>query len=443
MPGMPVFQEFPNQLKGQIFVEDSTNNEIVALKVDHTGHIPVNGTVGLASGTEVGLAAGTEVDLAAGAEVALAAGTTVGLAAGTDIDNVASVTTLGTVTNDVKVVNGATALTVGLAAGTEVDLAAGAEVALAAGTTVGLAAGTDIDNVASVTTLGTVTNDVKVVNGATALTVGLAAGTEVDLAAGAEVALAAGTTVGLAAGTDIDNVASVTTLGTVTNDVKVVNGATALTVGLAAGTEVDLAAGAEVALAAGTTVGLAAGTDIDNVASVTTLGTVTNDVKVVNGATALTVGLAAGTEVDLAAGAEVALAAGTEVGLAAGTNIIGRVENQLVFTNVDAFGAGTPLTPKAIGLGATVYADAQDISLQSSYNWFIQNQGSGLTQGITLLVQISPNGTDWLNDTGVAIALPSNESKIITVTHFLQYVRFVITGGLSGTTVIACFQAQH
>jgi hypothetical protein len=254
--------------------------------------------------------------------------------------------------------------------------------------------------------VGTVTNDVKVVNGATALTVGLAAGT------------------------DLDTVTEVTTLGTVTNDVKVVNGATALTVGLAAGTDID---------------------------AVTTLGTVTNDVKVVNGATALTVGLAAGTDLDTVSTVTAVTTLGTvtndvkvvngatalNVGLSAGTNLIGKVENQLVFTNEDSFGAGTPLVSKPVGIGATVNSDTQDISLESSFNWFIKNEGTGATQNITLVVELSPDGTNWLQDTGSIISLAFGESKMITVTNFLKNTRFVITGGTAATSVISCFQAQH
>lgn len=182
----------------------------------------------------------------------------------------------------------------------------------------------------------------------------------------------------------------------------------------------NLAVNGTVGLAAGTEVTLAAGADIDNVASVTTLGTITNDVKIVNGATAL------------------------NVGLSAGTNLIGKVENQLVFTNEDSFGAATPLTSKTIGATLTVNSDSQDISLESSYNWFIKNTGTTSSdQDITLKVQLSPDGTNWIDDTGTIIALAHNSSKMITVTNFLKYVRFVITGGVADTTVISCFQAQH
>ncbi|MDD2397201.1 MAG: DUF6385 domain-containing protein [Tissierellia bacterium] len=310
MPGMPIFQDSPSQLKGQIYVLNSTTQSIVPLQVDNTGNLAVNGTVNLASGAEVTLASGT------------------------DIDNVASVTTLDTITNDVKIINGTTAL--------------------------------DID---TVSTLDTITNDVKIVNGTTALTVGLAAGT------------------------DIDNVTSVTTLDTITNDVKIVNGSTNLTVGLAADTDID---------------------------TVSTLDTITNDVKIVNGSTAL------------------------NVGLSTGTNIIGKVENQLVFTNVDSFGESTPLQSKAVGISATVTADSQDVSQESSYNWFIKNTGTdSADQNITLKVELSPDGTNWLEDTGSTISVPYNTAKMITVTNFLQYVRFVITGGAAATTVISCFQAQH
>lgn len=200
------------------------------------------------------------------------------------------------------------------------------------------------------------------------------------------------------------------------------------TVGLAAGTNsigtVALAANSEVALATGTTVGLATGTN--------NIGTV---------------GLAAGTNsigtVALAANSEVGLEAGTTVGLAAGTNLIGVVQNQLVFTNEDSFGGATPLTAKAVGIGATVNADSQNISQESSYNWFINNQGTAADQNITLVVEISPDGTTWMQDTGSVISVAFGESKMITVTNFLQFARFVITGGAAATTVVSSYQAQH
>ena len=303
MPGMPIFQSSPSQLKGQIYVVDSTNSNVVPLKVDNSGNLPVN------------------------------------FSADSTIDAINSVTTLDTITNDVKIVNGASALTVGLATDSALD---------------------------SVDTLGTITNDVKIVNGASALTVGLATDSVLD---------------------------SVDTLGTITNDVKIVNGASALTVGLATDSALD---------------------------SVDTLGTITNDVKIVNGASALT------------------------VGLAAGENIIGKVQNDLVFTNADSFGSSTLLTPKEIAIGATVESDAQDISKESSYNWYIKNTGTtGSDEDVTLIVQVSPDGTNWVEDTGDSIALIHDTAQIIPVTNFLKYARFVITGGTASTTVISCYQAQH
>lgn len=236
MPGMPIFQDSPSQLKGQIYVLNSVSKEIVPLQVDNTGNLAVNGTVDLAAGTEVTLATGSVLD-----------------------------------------------------------------------------------------TVSTITNDVKVINGTTPLTVDFA-----------------------------DSV------------------------------------------------------DIDTVSTVTTLGTITNDVKIVNGTTPLA------------------------------------VENNLVFTNVDSFGAATPLTEKAVDISASVISDTQDVSLESSYNWFIKNTGTvSEDQNITLKVEISPDETNWLEDTGTTISVPFNTSKMITITNFLQYVRFVITGGTAATTVISCFQAQH
>jgi len=168
------------------------------------------------------------------------------------------------------------------------------------------------------------------------------------------------------------------------------------------------------------TVGLAAGTDIDNVTSVTTLDTITNDVKIVNGTTAL------------------------NVGLSTGTNVIGKSWKTSLYSPMLFLGAGTPLTSKDVGIGATVTADSQDVSQESSYNWFIKNTGTdSADQNITLKVELSPDGTNWLEDTGTTITVSFNTSKMITVTNFLKYVRFVITGGVAATTVISCFQAQH
>lgn len=179
-------------------------------------------------------------------------------------------------------------------------------------------------------------------------------------------------------------------------------------------------------LTVGGTVGLATGAEVDL-------------------ATGAEVGLVTGTEVGLTTGTEVGLASGALVGLSAGSNLIGKVENQLVFTNVDSFGGATPLTSTTVGATATVEADQQDVSLESSYNWYIQNTGTTSSdQDITLKVEISPDGTNWLEDTGTTISVPyNNTAKMITVTNFLQYVRFVITGGAAETTVISCFQAQH
>ena len=276
MPGMPVFQVSPGQLKGQMYVYDNVSGEIVALSVDDSGNLSVIGTVDLASGATVGLTTGT---------------------------------------------------TVGLAAGTE--------------------------------EIGTV-----------------------DLASGATVGLSTGTTVGLAAGTE--------EIGTV-----------------------DLASGATVGLSTGTTVGLAAGTE--------EIGTV-----------------------DLASGATVGLSTGTTVGLAAGTEVIGQVQSDLVFTYVDAFGAGTPLTTKTIDT-ATVNADAQNISKESSYNWYIRNTGTTSSdQDITVRVQISPDGASWVDDTGDEIPVAYNDTAVmITVNHFLQFARYVVTRGAADTDVVSCFQAQH
>ncbi len=167
-------------------------------------------------------------------------------------------------------------------------------------------------------------------------------------------------------------------------------------------------------LAVNGTVDLNAGATIDNITNIT------NDVKIVNGADPL------------------------EVGLNSGSNVIGKVENELVFTNLDAFGEDTPLTPMTVGTSASVVSEVQDISKENSYNWFIKNTGEDSSdQNITLVVELSPDQTNWIEDTAVEIEIPFNTAKMITINNFLQYARFTITGGAAETTVISCFQAQH
>ncbi|MGB4438534.1 MAG: hypothetical protein WBJ13_04765, partial [Sedimentibacter sp.] len=91
MPGMPVFQDSPSQLKGQIYV--LKGSAVTPLEVDTSGNLTVAGNVGLTTGTEVGLATGTTVGLEAGTNsigtVGLEAGTntrgTVDLATGAEV----------------------------------------------------------------------------------------------------------------------------------------------------------------------------------------------------------------------------------------------------------------------------------------------------------------------------------------------------------------------
>jgi uncharacterized protein DUF6385 len=221
----------------------------------------------------------------------------------------------------------------------------------------------------------------------------------------------------------VDNTGNLNVAGTVGLDA----GTNAIgTVGLDAGTNSIGTVGLDV----GTTVGLDVGTTVGLDAGINAIGTVGLDTGINSIGT---VGLDAGTN-----------AIGT-VGLEAGTNVIGKVQNDLVFTNVDSFGAGTILTSKDVGIGATVDADSQDISVESTYNWFIKNTGvTSSDQDITLKVELSPDdGINWIEDTGVAISVPFNTSKMITVNNFLKNARFVITGGVAATTVISCFQAQH
>ena len=97
-----------------------------------------------------------------------------------------------------------------------------------------------------------------------------------------------------------------------------------------------------------------------------------------------------------------------------------------------------------VGTSASVVSEVQDISKENSYNWFIKNTGEDSSdQNITLVVELSPDQTNWIEDTAVEIEIPFNTAKMITINNFLQYARFTITGGAAETTVISCFQAQH
>ncbi|HBV67170.1 MAG TPA: hypothetical protein DEF04_02530, partial [Clostridiales bacterium] len=62
---------------------------------------------------------------------------------------------------------------------------------------------------------------------------------------------------------------------------------------------------------------------------------------------------------------------------------------------------------------------------------------------ITIMAELSPDQTNWIEDTSVAIDVPFNTLKMITVNNFLQYVRFTTTCRIAATMVISCFQSQH
>ncbi len=340
MPGMPIFQDSPGQLKSQIYVWDNVSSEIAPLQVDDAGQIAVTGEV--------------DVDAITG-DVSVVNGTT-----DFDIGTVDTVTTLGSITGDVGVVNGASDLDIGTV---DTVTTITNDVGVVNG-----ASDLDIGTVDTVTTLGSITGDVGVVNGASDL--------------------------------DIGTVDTVTTLGSITGDVGVVNGASDL--------------------------------DIGTVDTVTTLGSITGDVGVVNGASDLDIGTV-----------DTVTTITNDVGVINGASAFS-VQNNIVFTDEDSFGGATPLTSKSVGIAEIINSDSMDISQETSYGWFLKNTGTiPITQTVTIVVQISPDDSNWLNDTGTVISVAAGASASITVTHFMHYARFVLTGGSAATTVISCFQAQH
>lgn len=62
---------------------------------------------------------------------------------------------------------------------------------------------------------------------------------------------------------------------------------------------------------------------------------------------------------------------------------------------------------------------ARDISLFTTYSFFVKNIGSNL--GL-LKIQLSPDNINWIDDSSEIQLLPG-EALVLTPFHFLQYVR--------------------
>ncbi|MDF2613700.1 MAG: hypothetical protein K0S71_1486 [Clostridia bacterium] len=99
------------------------------------------------------------------------------------------------------------------------------------------------------------------------------------------------------------------------------------------------------------------------------------------------------------------------------------------------------LLTDAATTNAYQYVIQQDISDMSTYAFFIKN--SGATNGAKLQVQLSPNGTDWVNDSD-EITLAHSTNTILTANKFLKFIRIGYKSAVddASTTVTVIFQGQ-
>lgn len=87
------------------------------------------------------------------------------------------------------------------------------------------------------------------------------------------------------------------------------------------------------------------------------------------------------------------------------------------------------------------YIAQQEISDMSSYAFFIKN--SGVANSAKLQVQLSPNGTDWVNDSS-EIELAHTTNTILNANKFLKYIRVGYKSAVddASTTLTVIFQGQ-
>ncbi|GAV22145.1 DUF6385 domain-containing protein [Carboxydothermus pertinax] len=84
---------------------------------------------------------------------------------------------------------------------------------------------------------------------------------------------------------------------------------------------------------------------------------------------------------------------------------------------------------------------AQDVSTMATYTMFVKNTGA--TNSATVKLQISPNNSDWLDDSA-EVTLTPGSSTAFTVSTFLRYIRVAYKSTLPGqsTDLSVIFQGQ-
>ncbi|GAV24128.1 hypothetical protein ciss_00610 [Carboxydothermus islandicus] len=84
---------------------------------------------------------------------------------------------------------------------------------------------------------------------------------------------------------------------------------------------------------------------------------------------------------------------------------------------------------------------AQDVSTMATYTMFVKNTGT--TNSATVKLQISPNNTDWLDDSA-EVTLTPGSSTALSASTFLRYIRVAYKSTLLGqsTDLNIIFQGQ-
>ena len=87
------------------------------------------------------------------------------------------------------------------------------------------------------------------------------------------------------------------------------------------------------------------------------------------------------------------------------------------------------------------YTTQQEIAQLNTYQFFVKNTGD--TNNVTVVVELSPNGTDWVVDSDERQVNPG-AATIITSSKFLRYIRlgYKSTSTGASTTINVIFQGQ-
>ncbi|MBF8984569.1 hypothetical protein IZY60_13565, partial [Lutibacter sp. B2] len=86
---------------------------------------------------------------------------------------------------------------------------------------------------------------------------------------------------------------------------------------------------------------------------------------------------------------------------------------------------------------STVYILNEDTSEKDIYSFYVKNEGDN----VTVQLEISPDGTTYINDTSTALDLSSGSEDVLVAAKYLKNTRLAIVG--AGTSTVTAYYNGH